>query len=331
VVIGCGNIARSFIVVRNHDSAMTTASVLRSPHLRNAVRARLRSWVVGVMTRGQGLPVNYDEPFGDPGLFGPDSVTWKVHVDFPGMMAGGICALMLQTLHPLALAGVWDHSDFRKDILGRLRRTTYFVAGTTYAPTVEAQRLIEHVRQIHHRVRGRALDGRRYSAGDPKLLTWVHVTEMWSFLRGFERYRDIDLPVAVQDRYFAETSRVAEALGARKVPKSAAAVEAYFRDVQSQLEFSERSIEVLDVLAHVDLPIPAGAISRRVFLGAGAALLPGWARRMMGRSRLQALRDRAAARSLRLAAPTIRVALREGIAARSCRRVGMEPLQLERW
>jgi uncharacterized protein (DUF2236 family) len=295
-----------------------SATPLTSP-----LRRRIRGWVVGTLSRSQATPVDYDQPRGDPGLFGPDTVTWKIHADFPGMMAGGICALMLQSLHPRALAGVWDHSDFRRDTLGRLRRTTAFVAGTTYGPRAEAERLIARVKAIHQRVRGIAPDGRPYSADDPELLVWVHCAETWSFLHGYERYRDLRLPRAVQDRYFDETARIAQALGARAVPRSAAAVEAYFQSVQGQLEYGPRAREVLAVLERVRLPLPAGFLTREVFLGAGAALLPEWALRLMRRPRLRRLRDRAAARSLRTAAPVIRAALSEGVAARACRRVGV--------
>lgn len=293
-------------------------------------RAQLRRWVLKVIaTQRQGI--DYDTPLGDPGLFGPDSMTWKLHADFPGMMAGGISALMLQTLHPQALAGVWDHSNFRQDIIGRLRRTTAFVAATTYAPSGEAQRLIDRVQRIHRRVHGVTAEGRAYSAQDPDLLIWVHCTEMWSFVQGYQRYRGISLPEPVLDRYFDETRRIAEALGARDVPRSNREVEDYFRSVQSQLEFSERSAVVLDVLAHIRLPIPTGGLARQIFLGAGAALLPPWARSLLRRNRLQRLRDLSAARSLRTVAPLFRAALRDGVAARSCRRVGVAPDSLDNW
>ena len=300
------------------------SSVLTAP-----VRTRLRQWVIGVLQKGEGSSsINFDEPHGDPGLFGPDSVTWRIHADFPGMMSGGICALMLQTLHPLALSGVWDHSSFRDDVLGRLRRTTGFVAGTTYAPRAEALKLIAKVKKIHGFVRGTAPDGRAYSADDPALLTWVHTTEMQSFLNGYQRYRDVELPLSIQDRYYAETSLIAERLGARNVPKSAAAVNAYFERVQGELEFGERSVAVLDVLNQIRLPIPVSGVSRELFLGAGAALLPPWALQKMQRSRVRQLRDRAAARGLRAVAPLLRAALRDGIGAHSCRRVGLDPALL---
>lgn len=294
--------------------------------LRRQAVAPLRSRILTVL-RGSPearLSIDYTRPLGDPGLFGPDSVTWKIHSDFPAMMAGGICALMLQTLHPYALAGVWDHSDFREDVLGRLRRTTAFVAVTSYASTDSARGLIERVRRIHRRVRGTAPDGSAYSADDPELLRWVHVTEMWSFLQGYRRHVAPDLDRALADRYFDETRRIAEALGARDVPASVAAVDQYFEAVRGQLEFSARSREVLAVLNRIELPMPGAVAVRGTFLGAGAALLPDWAAPLLGRTALRRARDRAAQRALRAASPAIRLALADGASAAACRRVGRD-------
>jgi len=299
-------------------------------HLTAPIEKRLRDWVVGVFPRDEKLAIEYDQPLGDVGLFGPDSITWRIHGDFPGMMAGGISALMLQTLHPAALAGVWDHSNFRQDLIGRLRRTTAFVAGTSYAPTAEAERLIARVRGIHERVRGVTDDGQPYEANDPALLTWVHVTEVSSFLRGYLRYANPALPRTLQDRYYAENARVAEALGATGVPTSVAEVEGYFASVQGRLRFSARSREVLRVLDGIELPIPVSGVSKHLFLGAGAALLPDWAAAGIERTRLQQLRDQAAARSLNALGPLLRAALTDGIAARACRRVGIAPTALRR-
>jgi uncharacterized protein (DUF2236 family) len=212
-------------------------------------REPIRRWVLSAFPRGGGGHVDYDHPLGDPGLFGPHSATWRVHADFPGMLAGGLAALMLQTLHPQALAGVWDHSNFRDDLIGRLRRTTSFVSGTSYAPNDQALALIERVKTIHAQVRGTTEDARPYSADDPHLLTWVHVTEAYSFLQGYRRYSHMRLPTGAADRYYDEVRRVAEALGAREVPASEAQVNAYFRQVRPDLHFSERSRVVLDVLS----------------------------------------------------------------------------------
>ncbi len=292
--------------------------------------ARIRHWVLSAFPRGHS-GIDYDHPVGDPGLFGPDSITWRVHSDFPGMLSGGLCALMLQTLHPLALAGVWDHSNFRTDLIGRLRRTTNFVAGTTYASRDEAARLIARVAGIHAQVHGSLPDGRSYRADDPDLLTWVHVTESFGFLEGFRRYSPLALPPGAADRYYDEARRVAQALGAREVPASESQVRDYFQRMQPQLRYDNRSREVLAVLSRIDLPVPAAGVTRELFLGAGAALLPEWAIEGLHRTSWQQSQAALAARALRAIAPLFRIALSDGVAPRACRRAGVEPAILERW
>jgi len=147
----------------------------------------------------------------DPGLFGPDAVVWRVHADRCGLI-GGLRALMLQTLHPLAMAGVAQHSDYRHDPWGRLQRTASFIAVTTYGCTSAAERLIGRVRAIHDRVEGVAADGRPYRANDPHLLAWVHATEVDSFLRAYQRYGASTLTDAEADRYVAEMGEIATRL-----------------------------------------------------------------------------------------------------------------------
>jgi len=300
------------------------------PTLAAPAVARVRHWVLSAFPRGHS-GIDYDHPPGDAGLFGPDSVTWRVHTDFAGMLSGGLCALMLQTLHPLALAGVWDHSNFREDLVGRLRRTTNFVAGTTYAGRAEAERLIARVATIHAGVHGTAPDGRAYAADEPRLLTWVHVTESYGFLQGFRRYGCPPLPQWAADRYYDETRRIAERLGARGVPTSVREVDDYFADVRSELAFDGRSRDVLAALARIRLPVPAAGLSRELFLGAGAALLPDWAVAMLGRTPLQRAQAAVSARMLRTLAPLFRAALTDGVAQRACRRVGADPGLLEDW
>lgn len=304
-------------------------SAVRFP-LSGVAASRIRAWVLGAFPRGQS-GIDYDRPPGDPGLFGPASATWRVHADFPGMLSGGLCALMLQTLHPRALAAVWDHSNFRDDLVGRLRRTTAFVAGTTYAGTAEAERLIERVVAIHARISGAMPDGRPYAADDPELLTWVHVSEAYGFLQGYRRYSPGTLPAGAADRYYHEVRRVAEALGARHVPASEAEVRAYLANVRPELRFDGRSREVLAVLERMRLPVPMAGASRELFLGAGRALLPDWAADMVGLTPAQRLRARAAARALRGLSPLFRRALADGTAQRGCRRAGVSPEVLYRW
>ncbi|WP_213946901.1 oxygenase MpaB family protein [Luteibacter sp. dw_328] len=305
---------------------MTTFARLLRP-----ASAPIRRWVLTAFPRPPSGGIDYDHPVGDPGLFGPSSVTWRMHSDFCGMLAGGLCALYLQLLHPRALAGVWDHSNFREDLVGRLRRTTAFVGATTYAPTSEAQALIGHVRMIHSHVRGVDEAGAPYAADDPDLLTWVHVSEMSSFLAGYRAYGPKAVTPRVADAYLDETRRVAEALGARDVPGSVADMDAYIAQVLPTLVFGERSHVVLDVLRRLDLPVPMAGLSRDLFLHAGAALLPDWAATLLQRTDSDLRKARLARGALRGMAPLFRVALTEGVASRSCRRVGVDPALLAHW
>lgn len=185
-----------------------------------AARAAIEKQVLSLTGLALG-GVDFENPPGDPGLFGPQSVIWQVHRDFTPMLCGGVSALLLQMLHPLALAGVWDHSNFREDMIGRLRRTSQFVSVTTFGPTAEAERLIAKVKAIHLRVTGVGSDGTPYAASDPALLTWVHVAESSRFLASHLRYRNPHLSRDLQDQYYREAARIAAALGATAIPSPA--------------------------------------------------------------------------------------------------------------
>ena len=178
--------------------------------VRGGVARALRLRVTGA-PRGVGVAAR-----GDLGWFGPDSVAWRVHADL-ATVVGGLRALLYQTLHPLAMAGVAQHSDYRHDPWGRLHRTAEFIAATTYGTSAEAMRAIEKVRRVHEHVRGIAPDGRRYSADDPALVAFVHATEVDSFLAAYQRY-GAGLSAADADRYVDEMSVVALSLGGDPVP-----------------------------------------------------------------------------------------------------------------
>jgi uncharacterized protein (DUF2236 family) len=190
------------------------------------------------------------------------------------MIVGGVGALLLQTLHPLAMAGVAEHSDYRRRPLARLSRTSSFVTATTYAATPVAEQIIEAVKAVHLKVVGVAPDGRPYRASDPELLRWVHVAEVASFLEAHCRYNLDPVRGADLDRYFEETAVVAERVGATAVPRSRAEVEAYFDEVRPQL-----------AVGHPGGANPVVAGAYAVVAQAGIGLLPRWARRMLGLDR----------------------------------------------
>lgn len=213
----------------------------------------------------------------DPGLFGPDAVVWRVHADRCGLI-GGLRALMVQTLHPLAMAGVAQHSDYRHDPWGRLQRTASFVAVTTYGCTSAAERLIGHVRAIHDRVEGVAADGRPYRANDPHLLAWVHDTEVDSFLRAYQRYGGSTLTDAEADRYVAEMGQIGSRLGVIDPPQNCAELRASLQAFRPELQVTPEAREAVRFLAWPPLPLylrPAYG----VLTTAAAGLLPGFVRR----------------------------------------------------
>lgn len=190
---------------------------------------------------------------GDVGWFGPDSVAWRVHADL-STVTGGLRALLYQTLHPLAMAGVADHSDYRKDPWGRLRRTAQFVAATTYGTSAEAEAAVAVVQRVHRHVRGTAPDGRTYSADRPDLLAWVHATEVDSFLAAYCRYGP-GLDAADADRYVDEMAVVARAFGADPVPTSTAELQSVLDSYS--LHATRQTREALRFLLAPPLPLAA--------------------------------------------------------------------------
>lgn len=168
-----------------------------------------------------------DEP-GDAGLFGPESVAWRVHGD-ASVLVGALRALLVQAMHPEVVAGVVDHSRFRDEPLGRLRRTSDWVTTVTFASRPRAEAAIDALAAVHARVEGVSHRGVRYRASDPPLLAWVHNTLVDAFLRAHARYGPGISP-ADADRYVAEMRWVGERLGAEPLPATAAALRAWVRE-----------------------------------------------------------------------------------------------------
>ncbi len=224
----------------------------------------------------------------DPGLFGPDSVTWRVHGD-TSMALAGLRALLLQALHPLAMAGVAQHSDFRRDPWGRLFRTAEYVGVTTFGTTRDAQRAGAKVRGIHKRLAGiEPESGQAYRVDDPELLRWVHCVEAESFLTTAIRC-GLRLSREEQDRYYAEQTVEASLVGldSDDVPDSVAAMADYFRDVQPSLRVTAEARKAALFVLWPPMPslVQLGTPARPAWVAlatASAAMLPRWARRMYG-------------------------------------------------
>lgn len=211
----------------------------------------------------------------DSGLYGPGSVTWRVHAD-PSMALAGLRALLLQAVHPVAMAGVAAHSDFAADPWGRLLRTADYVGVTTYGTTAEAERAGARVRGIH----------RRLGLDDPQLLLWVHCVEVESFLSTAVR-SGLRLRRADRDRYYGEQTRGAALVGLdpADVPATAAQIAAYFQRMQPELRVTPAARRAATFVLWPPMPalVQLGTPARPAWIvlsGAAFAMLPRWARRL---------------------------------------------------
>jgi uncharacterized protein (DUF2236 family) len=219
----------------------------------------------------------------DDGFFGPESVTWRLHADL-SVPLSGLRSLLLQALHPLAMAGVDQHSQWRADPAGRFASTSAYVLTTTYGDRASARAAADRVRKIHEWVRGTdPVTGRHYEAGDPDLLIWVHAALVDSGLAAADLY-GAPLSAADRDAYVAEMTAAAELVGipAGRAPASGAELDAYFTAVRPQLTASPGAAAIADYLIGMPDVEPELADIWRDLAAASVASLPDWARRMYG-------------------------------------------------
>jgi len=235
---------------------------------------QIRSRVVGDDPAAKSAAV-FETP--GPRLFAPGSPIRTVHAD-AAMFIGGLRALLLQSLHPLAMAGVAEHSDFRADPWGRLQRTADFVAATTFGTVETAERAIAIVTRVHERVVGVAPDGRPYSANDPHLLHWVHLAEVDSFLSAHQRYGRHPLSPAEQDRYLTDSAVIARRLGVAEPPLTVRMLRSQLAQFRPEMRGTHEAREAARFLL-IEPPLPLAARPAYLALAAAAvALLPVWTR-----------------------------------------------------
>ncbi|ROO83101.1 uncharacterized protein (DUF2236 family) [Actinocorallia herbida] len=218
----------------------------------------------------------------------PESVTWRVHID-RSMWIGGVRSLMLQALHPMAMWGVWQNSNFQEDPFGRLQRTADFVGVATFGSTEEIETLAARVRGIHRSLRILNHDtGKRERLDQPELLLWVHCAEVYSYL---ETARRAGLPLtdAMADRYLDEQRHTAEHVGlhAEDVPGSVKEMEAYFREMRPRLRATREALETVKFLVWPNMPENLKFLTpgKPAYFPFGALCyysLPKWAREMYG-------------------------------------------------
>lgn len=225
-------------------------------------------------------PKHAERIHGRPGprWFEAGSPIARVHGD-ASMFVGGLRALLLQTLHPAAMRGVAEHSDYRNDAWGRLARTSRFIAVTTFGTVDDAEQAVAAVRRIHERITGTMPDGTPYAASDPHLLAWVHLAEVDSFLRAHTVYGRDPLTGAERDEYVAQTAEVARRLGVVDPPTTEAELAALLAAYRPELRGTpEARATVAYLLLRPPLPLVARAPYAAI-AAAAVGLMPRWTRR----------------------------------------------------
>lgn len=247
------------------------------PALQLAIAHAIRAKVAG-----PDAPEREQRIWGEPGerWFQSTDPISIVHAD-ASMYVGGIRALLLQSLHPLAMAGVAGHSGYKGDPWGRLQRTSEYIAVTTFGRVQDAERTIARIRGIHRRVKGNAPDGRPYSASDPHLLKWVHIAEIESFLTAYQVFNPHPLSPEDADRYVSQTSEIATRLGVVDPPQTVGQLYDQLWTYGPELEATPAAKETVDFLIF-DPPLPPSARAGYWLLAAAAiSILPSSARRML--------------------------------------------------
>lgn len=282
----------------------------------NAIGERVRA-----ITGSQGTLDDFAVPAGDPGLLGPQSMAWRVHAHFTAMMVGGLSSLIVQSLHPRALAAVWDHSDFRHQLKQRLGRTAYFVAATTYGSRTMALKAIGRVNAIHANIRGTDLQGRPYVANEPELVRWVHLVEVASFLTAYQRLAHRPLSRPQCDQYIAEMRQIGLLLGADDLPVTWADTLGQMQDFAPQLSFDARAQEIVQIIQAYPTDLqdkPWMALVQQCAFD----LMPPWVLALMGRSPACALQQQATRLAVQLSSAPVQWMLdAQGVAAIARQRV----------
>jgi uncharacterized protein (DUF2236 family) len=248
--------------------------------------ADLDTTATGLIERSAAAYVSgVPEDASDDGLFGPASVAWRVSTDLASPVAG-LQSLLMQALHPLAMAGVDQHSGWRRDPVGRLAATSAYLATVTFGERAVALHAAARVRRIHDHVRGvDAVTGRPYAAGDPALLLWVHAALVQSSLAAVWAF-GTPLSAEDSDRYVEEMMVAAELIGVPRsqVPSSVADLERYVASVRPGLSYTPAAGESMAYLLNPPGLDEEIAEFWRDVRDAAIALLPEWARQMYGYS-----------------------------------------------
>lgn len=247
------------------------------------VAARLEA-AFEAMLQPPGAPrIDFTQPPGEPAFASPESLSWTVFANPVSVFVGGVTAVILELAEPRVRTGVWEHSSFRRDPVGRLRRTGLAAMLTVYGPRSAAEEMIAAVARRHARVRGVTPCGQPYAADDPDLLVWVKATAAYGFLEAYARFVR-PLSPEERDAFHAEGATVSRLYGAAQAPESEAELHRLFARMAPRLEPSPIVHEFLEIMRQAPLlPAPLRG-AQRLLIRAAVEAAPPWARRTLNLS-----------------------------------------------
>jgi uncharacterized protein (DUF2236 family) len=265
---------------------------------------------------------DFSKPSGEPAFAGPSSVSWRIFKNPVALFIGGIAAVILELAEPSVRTGVWEHSGFRADPVRRLKRTGLAAMTTVYGARSVAEAMIARVRRMHDRVRGMTPSGVPYSANDPELLNWVHVTAAFGFSQAYHTYVE-PLSAASRDRYYKETAATAALYGVTRVPASDAEVSGLFEAMRGRLEPSPILFEFLDIMRNAPVFPPLFRLAQPVLVRAAISLTPAWIQQTLGLPEAFYLKSWQAPLVKRAGHAADRVVLTSSPPVQSCLRLGL--------
>ncbi len=293
-----------------------------SDRLVRPLQAPLERAAEAYLAHPGGRRIDFSVPEGEAALCSPDSVSWRVFKNPVTLFIGGVTAVLLEFAEPRVRSGVWDHSTFRTDPVGRLKRTGLAAMVTVYGARSVAETMIAGVVRMHGRVTGKTPDGAPYEANDPALLTWVQATASYGFLNAYHRYAHALSP-AERDQFFSESRDAAALYGASGAPKSEAEFDALLARMAPGFERSDIVFEFLDIMRSAKaLPGPA-MLAQGLLVRAAVSITPKPVRAILGLDAGYALRPLERHLVKRMARRADRLVLRNAPPSEACRRMGL--------
>ena len=302
------------------------SSIIRLPW---RLQRRLDAAAGAFLNPRQGPAIDFAQPPGEQALVSPDSVSWRIFKNPIALYVGGLAGVILELAEPAVRTGVWEHSSFRTDPVGRLRRTGSAAMVTIYGARSIAEPMIAGVTRMHAKISGKTPAGAAYRASDPKLLAWVHTTAAFGIAEAYNRYVE-PLSRAELDSLYREGAPVAQLYGALEAPRSDAERCALFDSMRGRLEPSPIVFQFLQIMREAAaLPRPLRWM-QRILAGAAVEIIPDWMRDLLGFTAAYGLHPHERWMARLAGTVSNRIVLPESPAAQACIRVGLPVTHLYR-